>query len=207
MIAEWSDTDMHDAVYLLSVILIGWLVIRLIIAVRRRRVATENRHWSYCPRCGWPRPGEGMASANPSVRPERNGASHAGPVPSGEVPGAEQADAAACCQSQLPKQVLPSDLLKHGWSRLLAEDSEGDMIPPNDSRACAWSIYGAAFCAFPEGSVRLKAFLWHLQSILNERYGGPTFAAFNSDPRRNHYEIIGISLECQRRASVGSVSL
>ncbi len=219
MIAEWSKTDMRNVVYLLSVILIGWFVIRLVSAIRRRRVATENRHWSYCPRCGWPRPGERMASADPSVRPERNGASHAGPVSSGDVHRATRIETpqsalpdcpaldgtAACCGPEPPKPIMPSGLLRRGWSMLLAENSDGDMIPPNDSRVCAWSIYGAGFCAFPEGSAPFRAYFRHITELVRERYGRPSIGDWNMDSRRNICEVVGVALEAERRMRAESV--
>ncbi|MGB2985373.1 MAG: hypothetical protein WBE26_05770 [Phycisphaerae bacterium] len=112
-----------------------------------------------------------------------------------------QDEATTCCGPEPPKPVLPSDLLRLGWSRIIAEDANGDLIPSNHSRARAWSVFGAGFGAFGEGTVRSQAYYRRLTEILRERYGGPTFAAWNSDPRRNLCEVIGVALEAERRMS------
>ena len=112
-----------------------------------------------------------------------------------------QDGATTCCGPKPPKPVLPSDLLRLGWSRIIAEDANGDLIPSNHSRARAWSVFGAGFGAFREGSIHSRAYFRCLTEILSERYRGQTVGAWNSDPRRNLCEVIGVALEAERRMS------
>ncbi len=116
-----------------------------------------------------------------------------------------QDEATTCCGPEPPKQVLPSDLLRLGWSRIIAEDANGDLIPSNHSHARAWSIYGAGFCAFGENSDRSRAYFRHLRAILDERYGGPSFAELNADPRTDKCQMVAITREVERRMRAESV--
>ncbi len=158
------------------------------VGVRHKRVATGQ---IYCPRCGAAIALSRLVGiALPSAL-----------MGNGRVAAAPAQDGAQLCCGSHPtrKQARPSHLLKHGWCRTLAENPEGDMIPSNDSRACAWSIFGAGFGAFPDGSARLKEYFWYLTEVLRERYGGPTLADWNMDPRRNLCEVVGVALEVERR--------
>ena len=197
-----------------------WVVLRIVLADRRGRAVTETRHWSYCPRCAWPRPGEDMPSADPPTYVNLSGVSVPKPMATGGVQGVSRVETclcgppdrpaqeciAACCQCEPCKPVLPSDLLKRGWSRYVSEDANGDLIPSNHPHARRWTVYGAGFGAFGEGSVRSRAFCRFLTEIIRQRYGGMSVGAWHSQSTRTPYEVIGVALEAERRMSAENLT-
>ena len=185
--------QMSNLEYVTVVFLACWLVLWFVLASRHGQPVTENRHWSYCPRCSWPRPGEDMPSANPPTCVNLASVSVSRPVPASGVQGVSHA-------------VLPSDLLKRGWSRFISEDAQGDLIPSNHPHARRWTVYGAGFGAFGEGTVRSQAFYRFLTEIIRQRYGGISVAAWNSQSTRSPYEAIGVALEAERLMSAENLT-
>ncbi len=157
-----------------------WLSRRTVVC---RPHAVERRAWSYCPKCGWPRPTNGSASSpDPPARPVRDAITAEHPTDAAAVP-------------------LPSVLLRRGWTRHAALDAEGRIVTPCDPTAVAWSIWGALNRAFQPGSGAWQAAFRHLADIIAEHEGGCTVSPqiWNRAAGRTHSEILSVSDEIQRR--------
>ncbi len=151
-----------------------------------RRAAAGGPHtverlaWRFCGRCGWPRPDS--RSTPLATRPIRDAIT---------VAGTSTADT----------RLLPSTLLRRGWTRAAAVDAEGRIVTPCDPTAVAWSIWGALNRAFQPGSGAWQAAFRHLADIIAEHEGGCTVSPqlWNRSAGRTHSEILSVSDEIQRR--------
>ncbi len=142
--------------------------------------AVERRAWRFCGRCGWPRPDNG--SPPPATRPI--------------------CDAISVAVSSTPDaRVLPSDLLRLGWTRAAAVDVDGRIVTPCNPSAVAWSIWGAMNRAYEPGGDVWKASVRHLADIITESEGGRTVSVqhWNRAANRTHREILSVTDEVQRR--------
>jgi len=163
---------------------VAWWSIRRAAACRPH--AVEHRAWTYCPRCGWPRPADGsLPLPDPETRPIRDAIM---------VAGASTTD----------MRLLPSTLLRRGWTRAAALDAEGRIVTPCHSSAIAYSIWGAADCAFDPDGEPWREWFRNLTDILDERHGGMTMQRWNREARRTHSEVLAVAVEIERRMGLGS---
>ncbi len=149
--------------------------------------AVERRAWTFCPKCGWPRPtGDSASSPVPPARPVR------------DAFVTKRATA-------LEVNPLPSELLRRGWTRAAAVDAEGRIVTPCQPAAVAWSIWGALNRAYQPGSDAWQAAFRHLADIIAERAGGCSVSPqlWNRAAGRTHSEILSVSDEIQRRMGLG----
>ncbi len=162
---------------------VAWLRIRRAAACRPHTV--ERRVWTYCPRCGWPRPGDGSGPPPDSLaRPVR---------------GAIMVEQARTTVAN----PLPSALLRRGWTRHAALDAEGRIVTPCYSSATAFSIWGAGNRAFNPGGETWREWVAHLTDVLTERYGGMSVQRWNRDADRTHAEVVAVAEEIERRMGLG----
>ena len=149
-------------------------------AAARRPHAVERRAWRFCGRCGWPRFDNG--STPPATRPIRDAITVA-------------------CTSTPDTRLLPSDLLRQGWTRAAAVDAQGRIVTPCWPTAVAWSIWGSINRVYEPGGEVWKAAHRFLADIIAEREGGCTVSAqrWNRAANRTHSEILMVSDEVQRR--------
>ena len=101
-----------------------------------------------------------------------------------------------------PKSLLPSMLLRLGWTRLIAEDAAGRVALPCSPDARAWSLLGAGNRALDAGTGRWAAWLGHVRDILTERHGGLSIQRFDRDPSRTKAEVLAVAVEAERRAGI-----
>ncbi len=161
---------------------VAWWYSRRAAACRPHTV--ERQAWRFCGRCGWPRPDSGSTPL--ATRPIRDAIT---------VAGTSTADT----------RLLPSSLLRRGWTRAAAIDAEGRIVMPCDSSAVAWSIWGALNTAYQPGSDAWRAAFRLLAEIIAEREGGCTVSPqlWNRSAGRTHSEILSVSDEIQRRLGLG----
>ena len=168
--------------------LAGFMTLAVVAWWRTRRAAVrrphgvERRAWRFCGRCGWPRTANG--SPPPATRPISDAITVAG-------------------TSTPDTRLLPSDLLRRGWTRAAAVDAQGRIVTPCWPTAVAWSIWGAINRAYEPGGEAWLAAHRHLADIIAEREGGGTVSAqrWNRAAGRSHSEILMVSDEVQRRLS------
>ena len=163
---------------LIALAAVAWWCSRRAAACRPHTV--ERRAWRFCGRCGWPRPDSGSTPL--ATRPIRDAIT---------VAGTSTADT----------RLLPSTLLRRGWTRAAAVDAEGRIVTPCDPTAVAWSIWGALNRAFQPGSGAWQAAFRHLADLIAEHEGGCTVSPqlWNRAAGRTHSEILSVSDEIQRR--------
>lgn len=156
------------------------------VAWRSRRAAAcrphavARREWRFCGQCGWPRTANG--SPPPATRPIRDAIT---------VAGTATPDTG----------LLPSDLLRQGWTRAAAVDAQGRIVTPCWPTAVAWSIWGALNRAYEPGGEAWQAAHRHLTDIIAEREGGCTVSAqhWNRSGGRSHSEILAVASEIEMR--------
>ena len=153
---------------------------------RAGRQMVEQRARDFCPVCGRPRLADGsVSSPDAAIRPIRDAITVA-------------------CASTTDARLLPSDLLRRGWTRAAAIDAEGRIVTPCYPTAVAWSIWGALNRAYEPGSDAWKAAFRHMADIIAEREGGCTVSpqVWNRSAARTHGEILAVSDEIQRRSGL-----
>jgi hypothetical protein len=97
--------------------------------------------------------------------------------------------------------VLPSALLKSGWSRTVqpAADSGGRPVFSDSPDARYFTIWAAANRAFDPGSRRWGSFFENLQAVLRERYGkGVQIGKWNRSAP-NQDTVVSVAEEAERR--------
>ncbi|MFQ5463974.1 MAG: hypothetical protein ACE5E5_15285 [Phycisphaerae bacterium] len=158
---------------------VAWWSVRRATACRPH--IEEHRAWTYCPKCGWSRPAdESGSSSDTPTRPIRDAITVAHTLTANT-------------------RLLPSDLLRRGWTRAAAIDAEGRIVTPCDSTATAYSIWGAGNRAFdPDGKV-WREWNRHLTEILAERYGGTNACRWNREAGRTHSEVLALAVEIELR--------
>lgn len=151
------------------------------IAVGRYAVKNRACRVRYCPRCGLDI-AERMSArgASPQARP---------------VSTVVEAPRAAACG------VLPSDLLRRGWSRVVqpAADADGHPVMSDSPEARYFTIWAAANRAFAPGSRRWGSFFENLQAVLRERYGSGSQIQKWNRAARNQDEVVTVAAEAERR--------
>lgn len=152
----------------------AWLAVKRAIAGGRR---CRPR---FCPQCGF----------DVAARLARRDA----------VPKARPASVCVEAPRAIASGVLPSDLLRSGWSRTVqpAADVDGRPVFPAGGKARSYSIWAAGNHAF-DGSPRRESFFRALQAILRERYCGVTVQKWNRDPARTQEEVVAVAAEAERR--------
>ncbi len=153
--------------------------IALWFAVRKYAVKNRACRLRYCPRCGFD------IAARMSGR--------------GAVPQARPVSTAVDAPRAAASGVLPSALLRSGWSRVVqpAADAAGRPVFPANGNARFFTIWAAGNHAF-DGSPRREAFFDALQAILRERYGGVTIQKWNRETRTQD-EVVAVAEEAERR--------
>ena len=106
--------------------------------------------------------------------------------------------------SPAPKALLPSALLRRGWTRLIAQDAEGRVTLPCSEDAVKWSLLGAGNRGLDAGSKRWVAWLDHVRDILTERHGGVGIQRFDRNPLRTKAEVVAVAVEAERRLGIRS---
>lgn len=163
---------------------VAWWRVRRAAACRPH--IEEHRAWTYCPKCGWTRPADGAASPpDPAMRPIRDAITVAG-------------------SSMTDSRLLPSDLLRRGWTRAAAVDADGRIVTPCYSSATAYSIWGAGNRAFDPDGKTWREWIRHLTDILAERYGGMIACRWNREAGRTHSEVLAVAVEIELRMGLGS---
>ena len=147
-----------------------------------RRCAAKNRacRCRYCPRCG----------LDISLRMSGRGA----------VPQARRVSTVVDAPRAAASEVLPSAMLKSGWSRTVqpAADAAGHPVFSDSPNACRFTLWAAGNRAFPPGSRRWRSFFENLESVLLERYGGVTVLKWNRAPARTQSEVVAVAAEAER---------
>ena len=102
--------------------------------------------------------------------------------------------------------VLPSNLLRGGWSCTVqpAADAAGRPVFPAGGNARFFTIWAAGNHAF-DGSPRRVPFFRALQAILRERYGGVTVLKWNRDPARTQEEVVAVAVAAEAECGSGGV--
>ena len=161
---------------LIALAAVAWWCSRRAAACRPHTV--ERRAWRFCGRCGWPRPDSGSTPL--ATRPIRDAIT---------VAGTSTADTL----------LLPSTLLRRGWTRAAAVDAEGRIVTPCDPQAVVFSLWGAGNRAFDPGGETWRAWIRHLTDILAERHGGMSVQRWNREACRTHSEVVAVSMDIERR--------
>jgi len=163
-------------------VVVGVVCLTIIVwfAVRRCAARSKPCRVRYCPRCG----------LDIAARVSGRGAS----------PQARPVSAGADAPRPAASEVMPSDLLRGGWSRTVqpAADAAGRPVFPAGGKARFYTIWAAANHAL-DGSPRWKWFFCALQAILRERYCGVTVQKWNRDPARTQEEVVAVAEEAERR--------
>ena len=149
-----------------------------------KRCATKNTacRLRYCPRCG---------------------IDIAGPMSGrGAVPQARQVSTVVGAPRAAASGVLPSALLRSGWSRVVqpAADVNGRPAMSDSPEARYFTLCGAMNRAFAPGSRQWKRFLRQLEVILRERYGGVTIQKWNRSATQQM--VVAVVQEVERRAGL-----
>ena len=107
---------------------------------------------------------------------------------------------------RLPDSLLPSDLLRQGWTRSPALDRDGRVVLPSDERAVivAWSLWGAGITALDAGSPRWVAWNRSVTDILAKHHGGMSITAFNRHSGTSRTQVIELARDAERRAGLGT---
>ena len=169
---------------------VAWWCVRRAAACRplprAGRQMVEQRAWDFCPVCGRRRPSQGSASSPyPAIRPIRDAITVAG-------------------TSTPDTRMLPSALLRKGWTRQAALDAEGRIVTPCFSSARAFSIWGAGNRAFDPGGETWREWIRYLTDILVEKYGDVSMQQWNRDADRTHAEVVSVAEEIERRMGLGT---
>ena len=149
-------------------------------AVRQNAAKSKARRVRYCPRCGL------------DIAGRMSGR--------GAVPQARQVSAGADAPRAAASEVLPSALLKSGWSRTVqpAADADGRAVMSDSPDARYFTIWAAANRAFSPGSRRWGSFFDALQAVLRERYGsGVQIQKWNRDAGTQE-EVVAVAAEAER---------
>lgn len=197
----------------ISLTAVRWLTC----CVGRRDRAVEDRTWSWCPRCGWPRPNDDATAPMPVGKwvvttPLERGPSRLRPSPQrcdrrqGRTHTANTRWSGEHTREPpvAPESLRPSDLLKRGWCRRgLAMNRAGDALvntaPGNWQQPVAWSICGASLGALREEPRLCHAYEECLSQVLRKWYGVSDPVEWNGDPRRAQEEAVAVALETERR--------
>ena len=118
----------------------------------------------------------------------------------GAVPQARPVSAAVVASHAATSLVLPSGLLRGGWSRTVQPAADGADRPvfSDSPDARFFTIWAAGNRAFDPGSRRWRSFFETLQAVLRERYGRVTMQKWNR-AARNQDEVVAVSEEAERR--------
>jgi len=196
----FGNPAVRHAVVALSVVVlfttlaaVAWLRLRCAVACRplprAGRHKVEQRAWDFCPICGRPRPANATEpSSDPTTAPIGDAITQAG-------------------TSTPHTHLLPSALLRMGWTRQAALDAEGRIVTPCYSSATAYSIWGAGNRAFDPDGETSREWIKHLTDILAERHGGMSMQRWNRDAGRTHAEVVSVAEEVERRMGLGPRSL
>ncbi len=153
-----------------------------------RRCAAKNKacRFRFCPRCGLD------IAARMSGR--------------GAMPQARQVSTVLDAPRAAASEVLPSALLKLGWSRTVqpAADAAGRPVFSDSPDARYFTIWAAGNRAFdPPGSRRWASFFENLRAVLRERYGRITVQKWNRAAARTQDEVVSVAAEAERRMGLG----
>lgn len=168
-----------------SPLFLAWLACwtsALWFAMRRNGAKNDARRFRYCARCGFD------IAARMSGR--------------GAVPQARRVSTVVDAPRAAASGVLPSALLKSGWSRVVqpAADANGRRVMSDSPEARYFTICGAMNRAFDPGSRRWECFLRELQATLKERYGKVSIQKFNRGATQE--TVVAVVQEVERRAGL-----
>ena len=89
------------------------------------------------------------------------------------------------------------ECIKRGWTQgSLAEDSDGNCVPPDDDKACSWCISGALIKASSErfspewDFLNASTEIVEATSALLRLTRGPSLVMWNDAKGRKKYEVI-----------------
>jgi len=174
---------LDDGVVNATLLIVGVVCLTTAAWLTARRCATKNTacRVRYCPRCGL------------DIAELMSGR--------GVVTQARRVSTAVDAPRAVASEVLPSALLKSGWSRTVqpAADAAGRPVMSDSPEARYFTVWAAGNRAFDPGSPRWGSFFDALQAVLRERYGQITVQRWNRDPARTQEEVVAVAEEAERR--------